>query len=148
MIAVKRIADVNYDDYDEIWAIVRSLKNPNEHIKQVADLSPSWDLFKKYRALKEQENWNEITFHDIYVPQFLHEMHGPNQVRLLNELYNIDKTGDSICLTCFCPDEELCHRSIIAGLLQGVGCNVTGVHADYSHYFEQWNSDEIKRWKG
>lgn len=52
MIAVTNIRNINYASYDEVWAIVRSIKNPGR-LKQVTELSPSWNLFKKCLALRE-----------------------------------------------------------------------------------------------
>lgn len=138
MIVVKNIKDVKYKEHDEVWAIVRSMKHPSLHIRQVETLSPSWNLFKQYQTLKQRGEWNKTTFENIYVPQFLQQMQTTEAKQLLNTLWYADRHGKNICLTCFCPDETLCHRSIIAGLLQGAGCQVTGVTKDYSHYFSQW----------
>lgn len=142
MIIIKNIRDAKSEPCDEIWAIVRSMKSKSAGIEQVQDLSPTWDLFKKYRALKEQGDWNEQTFQEIYVPQFLRELKANrNAINLLNKLYSADKRGETICLVCFCPNEAMCHRSIIAGLLQGVGCDVrTETGADYSKYFTMFNN--------
>ena len=41
MISIKRISDQNYEEYDKNFAIVRSMKNKNEHIAQANVLSPS-----------------------------------------------------------------------------------------------------------
>ena len=138
MIDILAIKDVKYEDYNEIWAIVRSLKHPNPHIEQIQDLSPSWDLFSKFQNLKKAGNWNQKTFQEIYVPQFLNEMKSKNARKRLNELYLKDRAKKRIALICFCPDESLCHRSIIAGLLQGCGCEVTGVKQDYAAYFKAY----------
>ena len=48
----------------------------------------------------------------------------------LTELIRIDRQGKRICLACFCPDETLCHRSIVAGILQYAGIPVNGVKDD------------------
>ncbi len=138
MITIKAISNIQYENYDEIWAIVRSLKHPNPHLKQVTELSPSWDLFKTFQELKQAGDWNQKTFQEIYVPRFLTQMKGTEARNRLNQLYLRDKAGESLALVCFCPDETLCHRSIIAGLLQGCGCNVQGVHGNYAHYFDQY----------
>lgn len=135
MITITTISNVDYSLYDEVWAIVRSLKYTNPKIKHVPELSPSWMLFKKYLSLRESGKWNDETFRSIYVPQFLKEMRGKTQRKLLNELFNTKK---HICLVCFCPEEELCHRSIIGGMLQGAGLNVHGLSKDYSYYFDWW----------
>lgn len=127
--------------YDEVWAIVRSVKNLNPEIRQVTDLSPSTKLFYEYLNLKKAGNWNQKTFAEIYLPTFLHELKENSAVvnPLLNYLYNADKKNKKIALVCFCDDESTCHRSIIAGLLQGVGSNVS-CSTDYSAYYEQYKS--------
>lgn len=125
------------EHYDEVWAVVRSLRS-NNGITQVQALSPSWDLFNQYRELRDNGNWNANTFKEIYVPQFLKEMHSKQAKDMLNELSWCDKQNYNICVVCFCKDEELCHRSIIGGLLQGVGRNVVGLKQDYSYYYKQW----------
>lgn len=137
MITVTTIANLNYSLYDEVWAIVRSLKYPNPNIKHVPELSPSWSLFGKYQALKKAGQWNDETFRSVYVPQFLKEMKGKEQRKLLNYLTNTKK---HICLVCFCQDECLCHRSIVGGMLQGAGIEVQGLYQDYSYYFDWWKN--------
>jgi len=126
MITIGTIRNCDNNKYDENWAIVRSLKNSDDHIKQVAALSPSKELFYLYRDLCSKNQWNAEAFAKIYVPQFLKELrHGPEKgIDFLNQLYKADKANKNIYLACFCNDETLCHRSIIAGLLQAVKCNV------------------------
>lgn len=137
MVTIKHIQDVDYEKYSEVWAIVRSLRYANPHIRHVPELSPSWALFNTYLRLKEKGRWNEATFQKNYVPQFLKEMQGKKQQQLMNELFSTTK---SICLVCFCHEEELCHRSIIGGMLQGAGLDVKGLHNDYSHYFDWYKN--------
>lgn len=137
MVTILRIQDVDYEKYSEVWAIVRSLKYANPKIKHVPELSPSWGLFNTYLRMKENGQWNEETFRKVYVPQFLKEMKGKEQQRLMNELFSTTK---SIALVCFCPEEELCHRSIIGGMLQGAGLDVKGLHNDYSYYFDWYKN--------
>lgn len=137
MVTITSILNVNYGLYDEVWAIVRFLKYTNPRIRHVPELSPSWQLFKTYLSLKNKGQWNEETFRTMYVPRFLMEMRGKVQQDLLNELFNTKK---HICLVCFCPDESLCHRSIVGGMLQGAGAVVHGLSADYSYYFDWWKN--------
>lgn len=133
MITVTDIRNVNDAAYDEVWAIVRSLKNPGK-MKHVPELSPSWDLFKSYMQLRDTKQWNADTFRNSYVPIFLKEMMGIEARKKLSELVELDKQGKRICLICFCRDETLCHRSIIAGILQYAGIQVQGIKGDYSKY--------------
>lgn len=141
MIEIRRIdKTLDYSKYDEIYAIVRSWKNTNPHITQMAELSPQPGLFRTYHHLADTNQWNQTAFDEIYVPQFLYDLHhSPKSIAALNQLYLDDKAGKRICLLCFCTNETMCHRSIIAGLLQGVGCDVRlETNADYRHYYTKW----------
>lgn len=139
MIAIHNIRDVKQGQFDEVWAIVRYYKGKSDWIKQIIDLAPSHYLWSKYQSLKLGKNWNIESFNSIYLPIFLKEMKTESAKKRLNELYKADKDGKCIALVCFCTDEALCHRSIIAGLLQGVGCNVyTPTNSDYSEYYNQY----------
>lgn len=136
MIAIRRISDVKPGEYDSVWAIVRSMKKQSPWMQQVPELSPSWDLFKKYRSLHESGQWDLSAFENLYVPQFLDEMKAPESRARLNELYARSKT-ERIALVCFCPNETMCHRSIIGGLLQGTGCQVD-MQTDRRHYYAKY----------
>ena len=126
--------------YDETWAIVRSLKKKKKSeirlydIRQVIDLSPSRELFNLYRKWVAEGYWNEDTFNTCYVPTFLRQLkHDKRAKDKLNELYLKDKQGKKILLLCYCKDEHICHRSIIAGVLMGVGCNVVVANKDNNY---------------
>lgn len=136
MIDVKVISDVKYEDYDVVYAIVRSMKYKSNKIIQVPELSPSKELFFEYLKLKKAKNWNKETFEKIYVPQFLKEMKEKKATDWLNKIY-IEGKQKRICLVCFCPQEELCHRTIVQGLLQGVKANIS-LEKDYRKYYEMY----------
>lgn len=145
MITISDIRNVNYAAYDEVWAIVRSLKNPGK-MKHVPELSPSWDLFKKYMRLRDSGKWNADTFRNSYVPIFLKEVTCIEARKKLSKLVELDRQGKRICLICFCRDETLCHRSIIAGILQYAGIQVQGVKRDYSKYGKIYSGEKsVKR---
>ena len=92
MITIKALRDVKYDDYDEVWAIVRKMKYQNPRIKQVIALAPSIDLYIKYRMRLAAGMWNEEEFQKMYVPQFLSELKGSREgMSALTELYNTDR---------------------------------------------------------
>lgn len=125
MLTFTRISNVKKDQYDKVYAPVRSLKNPAPWMEQIKDLAPSSVLLSKYLTLKEDKNWNQETFQSIYVPEFLHGLKtNKSAIQWLNQLYKDDRAGKNIALVCFCPDETLCHRSILAGLLAGAGANI------------------------
>ena len=148
MIYVGKLNDyrILHEQWDEKWAIVRSYKHASTAFKQVTVLSPSTDLFYMYRDMVDKKTWEQATFKRDYVPNFLKQMHGPEEVAKLNELYNLSKTK-KIALACFCSDEDMCHRSIIAGLLSGAGANVqTSSGNDYSKYWTMYN--DPAHWQG
>lgn len=139
MIRIVNISEVHRGEQDHAYAIVRSMKHPSEWLEQLAVLSPSKELFWRYLDLSKHGLWNQSSFQQIYVPTFLREMLEPEPRAELAQLFELDQQGETIALCCFCKDETLCHRSIVAGLLQGAGCNVvlpTG--KDYSAYWEQY----------
>lgn len=136
MIHIARINEIRRGEYDEAYAIVRSMKSQSDWIIQEPLLAPSTDLFRKYLTIKNNKQWNQNTFETVYVPQFITELkQNPNAIAKLNEIYAKSKNGKNIALCCFCTDEKLCHRSIIGGLLQGVGADVR-INGDYTHYYD------------
>lgn len=120
------------------YAIMRSFR-PTSGVTQVATLSPSWDLFKKYRELSSRGEWNVETFNKVYVPQFIKEMQTSEAQMILHEIVRRSNVGLSIALGCVCINEEMCHRSIVSGILQGIGCEViTETGNNYEKYYEMW----------
>lgn len=139
MIEIRNIRNVRRGQFDEVWAIVRYYRGKSDWITHVPELSPSQLLVARYSKLKLAGEWNKSSFDEKYLPVFLREMKAPAARNKLNELYRADKAGKRIALVCFCADESLCHRSIIAGFLQGVGCDVkTANGADYSGYYQAY----------
>lgn len=132
MITFTNIRNAKPTEYEEIWAVVRSLKNQGQMI-HVPALSPSWNLFKTYINLRNGGKWNADTFQTIYVPTFLREMKTPNAQAALNELITAGHTKN-IAAVCFCTDQTLCHTSILAGILQYKGIEIKGAWQDYSGF--------------
>ena len=139
MVTVTSLSKLRNGSYDEIWAVVRSLKGKSSTLIQHKELSPSPALYGRFLSEKKAGHWNEDAFTDWYVPAFLKEMKTSPAARAsLNELYRRSRAGEHIALSCFCPDEKTCHRSILAGLLQGAGVDVETEYGDYSKYFEMF----------
>lgn len=140
MIRVTNIRNVKPGEYDAVYAIVRSLKYKSAFMTQVPELSPSPELLHAYLNLKNSCRWNRESFDKIYTPQFLREMrYSQEAANRLNQMKRDSDAGKNMALVCFCPDEAMCHRSIIAGMLQGVGAQVvTDTGADYSAYLPRY----------
>lgn len=141
MIEIKRISEVRRGMQDEAYAIVRSMRTPSDWLVQLPVLSPSRELFFEYRRMAQNGTWGRETFEKVYVPRFLREMTSEAARSELNRLFQLDRAGRHVTLCCFCTDESLCHRSIVAGLLQGAGAHVVlPSGADYSRYWEQYKA--------
>lgn len=138
MLHLGRISDISRD-YDENWLIVRSVKQVPRNAVQVSALSPSTSLFYKYLDAKKAGRFDGAWFQSVYVPTFLREVIANQDARsLLNQLY-AESRRKSILLACFCPNEALCHRSVIAGLLLGAGADID-CNPSYRKYFDLYKS--------
>lgn len=148
MIDFLSLRELDINKYDAVWLIVRSAKNcskllENANVKQVAELSPSFGLFKKYLDLRNKSLWNHQTFLDVYVPEFLREakLEPKFADRLLELKANPDK---KYALVCFCSDERECHRSIVAAL-----CHINNIAVNTKYNINQyikeyWSSNNNK----
>lgn len=132
----------------EVWMIVRSLKAlpniPGVTVYHVPQLSPSPELFHKYCNEEKAGRWNEEAFQSWYVPQFIKEMTEVPEARMaLNKLYNAVKKKN-IAIVCYCMNEDLCHRSIVLGLMygmyysRGLDCNEIRNGSKYLKYFNMY----------
>lgn len=124
-------------------AIVRSLRSGYDGVEQWQELSPSVGLLAEFNGWRKDARWaqaqyRQMKFQSEYVPRFLQELrNNPAAHDKLVEIWNMDHDGKRVFLACFCSDEELCHRSIVAGLLSGIGVRVvTRTGRDYLEYYK------------
>lgn len=137
MIKIDNVRNLKNNKGFEHLIIVRSMKNPIADAIQEACLSPSKQLFFDYLSWKKEGIWDKKCFEERYVPRFLQEILSNREATdLLFSLLKRSKTDD-IALYCFCPEEELCHRSVVAGLLLGAGADVD-CNEDYKKYWDQY----------
>jgi uncharacterized protein YeaO (DUF488 family) len=135
MIEFRKLAGLKVNEYDRVFAIVRSMRFNIKGVERVKELAPSPDLFRKQQAWSREGIWTQDKFDKEFVEEFLEDLsHSKDSIDMLNFLYYLDKQGDNICCICYCGTESMCHRSIIAGILQGTGANVK-VEDDYSKYY-------------
>lgn len=139
----------NYDDldnaldYDEVWMIVRALQPvtipEGTTLRVVQSLAPSRELFFQTNQWKKFNEWSKTKFDLEFAPRFLEEIkNNESAKKSLNELKNLDENGKKVLLVCFCRRENMCHRSIVCGILQGMGCKTTA--RDYSDYYNSYIS--------
>lgn len=132
MIYIGNILKTELSRFDEIWVICRSVGelramfNTHKNVLHIPELAPSEKLFKYYRELVHWGKWDKKHFDAYYVPEFLNDLQNNVDARkLLQNLVSFSKEKD-VLLACFCPEEkeQICHRSIIAGILLNMGANV------------------------
>lgn len=134
MIKIGCIAQINSDDYDEVWWIVRVPQKEPVNEKHVPELSPSKQLFKDYRDVFHAGRFNEEYFLTVYVPQYLRELVANKQAMHILNLLHEESLRKSIILGCYCESEMLCHRSIVAGILLGMGAEIE-TEEEYIKYY-------------
>lgn len=115
------INDIPKTRCDEVWVIVRNLKGGMPHsevpIKHVPELSPSEKLYSDYWKYKKALKWTQRRFDEWYKPIFLKEMEGPAASKMLDKLAAESREKD-ILIVCFCPNESICHRSLVKKLVE------------------------------
>lgn len=110
--------------------IVRSAKNADSLLKRgwviVPQLSPNEKIFYMYLDLKKKGQWNQNTFDNKYTPAFLFQMqYEPEMRSALNRVRSILQSGEDVAVACYCPDFELCHRSLVASAFAQRGYTVS-----------------------
>lgn len=142
MITIGNLYEDGIDNSLKRYAIVRTIKGNQElYDEQESLLSPSISLLNLVNNLRKNGNWNKETFNRYYVPNFLYEMKARDKRKRLTAIYKEGINSD-IILLCHCSEEELCHRSIIAGFLQGAaketGIELVNCNNDYSEYYNMF----------
>lgn len=148
MIVIKSIGEIKPEEFDHVFGIVRYPKKMAslKGVKIIPALAPTSDLFDICQELKKTDDWGSLAFKEIYVPRFLRDFRKNSDAKdFLRKLYRNEHSDNpkKIALVCYCPNEKLCHRSIIAGLLQGLGIKVeTSLGLDYSKYYKIYKEEE------
>lgn len=141
MVSIGSFKDIS-DKYDEVWLIVRSLKsmpNCNIPVYHVPVLSPSPELFQCYLSWRDAGCWNKNTFETQYKPRFLKEMESPEASGMIGILKERAQ-NKHILLACYCPGDEMCHRSLVYQLyLQETFYMLVAGSRGYSNYDEMCN---------
>ena len=135
MIRIGNVSGMDMYLYDENWLIVRKPDVVPAFVKHELLLSPSPELFLKYLEACHAGLFNREFFDQVYVPRFLKELSENHEaLALLDHLVKKSKYTD-ILLACYCEDEAMCHRSIIAGVLLGMGAEID-TKPEYRKYYD------------
>lgn len=137
MIYIDRITNICTPDYDEVWWIVHSPDCLPQKEKLVQSLAPSRELFLKYREAFHAGQFGSEFFQTIYVPQFITELSKNKEAEANLDYLCRESSRKNIVLGCYCEDEALCHRSIIAGILLGMGAEIQ-TNQEYRKYYKMF----------
>lgn len=141
MLYIGNILKTEPSGFDEVWVICRSVGELSDmfaiykNIVHIPELAPSGALFKWYRGLVHLGEWDKKHFDEYYVPEFLKDMQNNiDAQKLLKKLVDLSFEKE-VVLACFCPEEkeQICHRSIVAGILLNMGANVS-CDQEYGRY--------------
>lgn len=131
MITTLSIGNCNPKNYDRIYLITKSissLKKQNsdllydpeisKKVSQLECLAPSQDLYGKFLDWKNNKQWNQETFNNYYMPQFIFETRDNKSAQQwLNALADASHR-QNIALLCFCKNKNLCHRLLVGYMLE------------------------------
>lgn len=115
----------------------QSKSSDTVHLRQLA---PHEMLYHKYLRYCKNGTWDKEAFDsffvDRYVTETLFNALGLSNLSMLLRLY---RHGVKIVIACDCADEETCHRTIIGGFLEGLGCEVHyRQNQSYIHHFYKY----------
>ena len=144
MIYIGNVTELDQNRYDENWLIVRKPDEIPDFVKHEPLLSPSPELFRKYRDAYYAGEFNQEYFDKVYVPQFIRELaNNKAEIELLHAMVSLGE-GEDIFLACYCEKESMCHRSIIAGILFGMGAEIV-TSSEYRKYYEMYQKLKIEK---
>ena len=130
-----------YKDRDNNYKKYLVARKEGNYGEWLPELSPSKTLLNQYLKFKDQGIWNKENFDKYYVTNFLYEMKNKKSRNMLNRIFKEGIENDLI-LMCYCNKEEMCHRSILAGLLQGAAeerkIQLVNCETDYSKYYKMY----------
>lgn len=133
------------EEFDSVYLIVRSAKNAawllqKPNVYQVKSLSPSVELLSSWLRWDRSKNhsYDEKLVHFVkfYAPNFIKEMRERIGAMIMLNILR-DKANKNIALVCFCQNEELCHRSIIAAICAYNGLPIK-TENDVSIYLDRY----------
>ena len=126
-------------DYDVVYDITLS-KRTHDDIQNMIKkpvLAPSASLFSRYA--KNQKTFDKTDFNSWYAPQFMKD--AVNDDSFLPELNELKELSfqKNIALVCYCTNEneDKCHRSIVGGILKGLGADID-CSDEYLKYYTQF----------
>ena len=79
---------------------------------RVLDLAPSMDLLYMAKIGLDFKTYTDTYLHEICLR--------PHSKTILNEIVARSK-NQNVAVVCYCTNEKECHRSILAGILDGLG---------------------------
>ena len=89
---------------------IRITRGKENHV-----LSPSWMLLNRFKLQKKTMGLK--TAWDNYIVDFVFEMDNDICIKEMEKIAEMAATKN-VVLTCYCSDEEHCHRSLIKRMIE------------------------------
>ena len=136
--------DIDTTKYYKVVLAVRHLQHPvkGDNVIHAPVLAPSAYLIAKIRKEKEAGTFDYPMWRAVFVAEYMSELIA--SVNAQKTLINLYKAGceKDILVCCYCPDDTVCHRSVIQGLMQGRGRkqnnDVVVSDKDYSYFYDDF----------
>lgn len=143
-VRICRLQNLKRIKADRKIALSYDLNGKFAFAEKPAVLLPGKDLIETAAYLKADGDVDGMSqfFDETVVPQYLDQLRTGAGRALLNGIYKDVKAGRTVAIGCYCADEAVCVRSVLAGLFQGVGLEVKGVDGDYAGYFDMFKTPE------
>lgn len=107
--------------------------------RQVKELAPSDELFKAYRNAVHRGIFTSEWFENIYVPKFLQDLSTNQKAKIILENLCKNSFEQNVLIGCFCQEARLCHRTIVANTLYGMGADIRGYDGRWKCQYNLYN---------
>lgn len=88
-------------------------------------LTPEKSLLFKVKQLEKDGLWNKDSFQNFYKPNYLKSLKNNKQAKQeYQEIISHLENGNDVYYACYCRNETICHRSIVADLIHKKGYDI------------------------
>ena len=87
-------------------------------------LSPPKELLLECKRLEKEGKWSQEMFDSYYTPNFLRHLKNEQTYFALKEIMDELDSGVDVLFVCYCKNPLICHRSLVAKILESYGYNI------------------------
>ena len=121
---VNDIKKINVTDFYGIFGVRFAKFNIDGFIID-SRLSPPKELLLHCKQLEKEGKWSIDVFNSYYTPNFLSSLKNENAVNALKQIMSKLDEGKDVIFVCYCKNPSMCHRSLVAKIIERFGYNVS-----------------------